>query len=109
MQFVLEHLQAASSPQDLDGCGVNLTASIEVGVTKNQDVLALSIRESLIIEENHTAPLRRSARLRAPAQRLELSGTGLQADEITKEEFSVEVRHALLGGSEDNTQPHQRP
>jgi hypothetical protein len=56
VQFVLEHLQAASSPQDLDGCGVNLTASIEVGVTKNQDVLALSIRESLIIEENNAGP-----------------------------------------------------
>jgi hypothetical protein len=54
------------------GSGVNLSASIEVGVTKNQDVLALSIRESLIIEENHTGPLRRSARLRAPVQRLEL-------------------------------------
>ncbi len=69
---------------------------------KQQSDSIVTLKAKVAVNQKH-------ARLRAPVQRLELSGTGLQADEITKEEFSVEVRHALLGGAEDNTQPHQRP
>ena len=79
-----------------DNSNVKLLSSVQVTVEhQDQGGLALSLRESLIIEDLNPGPYRRSTRVRAKTQRLELSATGVKCDEITAEEFSEEIRHAL--------------
>ena len=79
-----------------DNSNVKLLSSVQVTVEhQDQGGLALSLRESLIIEDLNPGPYRRSTRVRAKTQRLELSATGVKCDEITAEEFSEEFRHAL--------------
>ena len=73
----------------------NISTSISVQLVPAADGMALSLRESLIIREQHVGPLRRSARIRAPPVRLELSANGVQLEEISIEHFSAELHHAL--------------
>ena len=81
--------------------GVRFSTDLEFKVERTGDGLGLSVRESLIIEDRKPGPLRRSARLRAPVQRLELSDVGIQRDEISEEDFERELHHALESSVSD--------
>ena len=78
-----------------DEDGIGLSTAVEVKLDRSGGGLGLSLRESLIIEDRQPGPLRRSARLRGPIQRLELSAVGIQRDEISEEDFEQELHHAL--------------
>ena len=96
-----DEFTTATSPDEFiqelyDNSNVKLLSSVKVTVEhQDQGGLALSLRESLIIEDPNPGPVRRSTRVRARTQRLQLSDTGVKCDEITAEEFSEEIRHAL--------------
>ena len=96
-----DEFTTATSPDEIiqelhENSNVKVFSSVKATVEhQDRGGLALSLRESLIIEDLNPGPYRRSTRVRAQTQRLQLSETGVKCDEITAEEFSEEIRHAL--------------